>query len=130
MHGAGQSTWTIDRSNMVDHRCLLSNLPNADGCVLDHLSLTTRHDRREHHDRNSKGNASLDYGASLSYGMLALFLALVMGGYRPLRIVERGGWTSLLVCRELVVRQQVCVEPEKISLLLRTVHSQRSSIVE
>ena len=34
--------------------------------------------------------------ASLSYGMLALFLALVMGGYRPLRIVERGGWTSAL----------------------------------
>jgi len=34
--------------------------------------------------------------ASLSYGMLALFLALIMGGYRPIRIVERGGWMAAL----------------------------------
>lgn len=34
--------------------------------------------------------------ASLGYGMLALFLALVMGGYRPIRIVERGGWMAAL----------------------------------
>jgi len=34
--------------------------------------------------------------ASLSYGMLALFLALVMGGYQPIRVVERGGWKATL----------------------------------
>ena len=34
--------------------------------------------------------------ASLGYGMLALFLALVMGGYRPIRVVERGGWMAAL----------------------------------
>ena len=34
--------------------------------------------------------------ASLAYGMLALLLALIMGGYRPIRIVERGGWFSAL----------------------------------
>ncbi|MGA0331987.1 MAG: hypothetical protein ACO3MI_06445 [Candidatus Poseidoniaceae archaeon] len=34
--------------------------------------------------------------ASLGYGMLALFLALVMGGYQPIRIVERGGWMAAL----------------------------------
>ncbi|MBO64594.1 MAG: hypothetical protein CMA94_07520 [Euryarchaeota archaeon] len=34
--------------------------------------------------------------ASLSYGMLALFLALVMGGYQPIRVVERGGWKAAL----------------------------------
>ena len=34
--------------------------------------------------------------ASLGYGMLALFLALIMGGYRPVRVVERGGWISAL----------------------------------
>ncbi len=34
--------------------------------------------------------------ASLSYGMLALILALVMGGYRPIIVVERGGWMAAL----------------------------------
>ena len=34
--------------------------------------------------------------ASLSYGMLALFLALIMGGYQPIRVVERGGWKAAL----------------------------------
>ena len=34
--------------------------------------------------------------ASLTYGMLALFLALVMGGYQPIRVVERGGWRAAL----------------------------------
>ena len=34
--------------------------------------------------------------ASLGYGMLALFLALIMGGYQPIRIVERGGWMAAL----------------------------------
>ena len=34
--------------------------------------------------------------ASLGYGMLALFLALIMGGYRPIRVVERGGWLAAL----------------------------------
>ncbi|MEC7272838.1 MAG: hypothetical protein VXV85_04250 [Candidatus Thermoplasmatota archaeon] len=34
--------------------------------------------------------------ASLSYGMLALLLALIMGGYQPIRIVERGGWKAAL----------------------------------
>ncbi len=32
--------------------------------------------------------------ASLAYGMLALCLALLMGGYRPLWVVERGGWLA------------------------------------
>jgi len=30
--------------------------------------------------------------ASLFYGMLALLLALIMGGYTPVSIIERGGW--------------------------------------
>jgi len=34
--------------------------------------------------------------ASLGYGMLALLLALIMGGYRPIRVVERGGWLATL----------------------------------
>jgi len=34
--------------------------------------------------------------AALSDGMLALFLALVMGGYQPIRVVERGGWKATL----------------------------------
>jgi hypothetical protein len=34
--------------------------------------------------------------ASLAYGMLALCLALLMGGYRPLWVVERGGWLASL----------------------------------
>ena len=34
--------------------------------------------------------------ASLSYGLLALGLALVMGGYSPMWVVNRGGWVSAL----------------------------------
>ena len=34
--------------------------------------------------------------ASLSYGILALTLALVMGGYSPMWVVNRGGWISAL----------------------------------
>ena len=34
--------------------------------------------------------------ASLSYGILALTLALVMGGYSPVWVVNRGGWISAL----------------------------------
>ena len=34
--------------------------------------------------------------ASLFYGMLALLLALIMGGYTPVSIVERGGWRRSL----------------------------------
>jgi len=34
--------------------------------------------------------------ASLFYGMLALFLALSMGGFVPLRVVEAGGWRMAL----------------------------------
>ena len=34
--------------------------------------------------------------ASMAYGMLALCLALLMGGYRPLWVVERGGWRAAL----------------------------------
>lgn len=34
--------------------------------------------------------------ASLSYGVLALTLALVMGGYSPMWVVNRGGWISAL----------------------------------
>lgn len=30
--------------------------------------------------------------ASLMYGMLALFLALAIGGYTPIKVVESGGW--------------------------------------
>ena len=30
--------------------------------------------------------------ASLVYGMTALLLALILGGFRPLRVVESGGW--------------------------------------
>jgi len=34
--------------------------------------------------------------ASLFYGMLALLLALIMGGYTPVSIIERGGWRRAL----------------------------------
>lgn len=34
--------------------------------------------------------------ASLSYGVLALTLALFMGGYSPMWVVNRGGWISAL----------------------------------
>ena len=32
--------------------------------------------------------------ASLMYGMIALLLALALGGFTPLRVVEKGGWLS------------------------------------
>lgn len=34
--------------------------------------------------------------ASLMYGMIALFLALVIGGFTPLRVIEKGGWRHYL----------------------------------
>ena len=34
--------------------------------------------------------------ASLMYGMLALFLALAIGGYTPIKVVESGGWKKFL----------------------------------
>ena len=34
--------------------------------------------------------------ASLFYGMLALALALGMGGFTPLRVIEAGGWRLAL----------------------------------
>jgi hypothetical protein len=34
--------------------------------------------------------------ASLMYGMIALLLALLLGGFRPLRVVEKGGWLQFL----------------------------------
>ncbi len=34
--------------------------------------------------------------ASLIYGMVALFLALIIGGYTPLVVIENGGWMKFL----------------------------------
>jgi hypothetical protein len=34
--------------------------------------------------------------ASVSYGLLAFTTAAVLGGWRPLRVVERGGWAATL----------------------------------
>ena len=34
--------------------------------------------------------------ASLAYGMLALLLALIFGGFTPIWIVEKGGWKAAL----------------------------------
>lgn len=34
--------------------------------------------------------------ASLAYGMLALLLALVFGGFTPISVVEKGGWRAAL----------------------------------
>ncbi len=34
--------------------------------------------------------------ASLMYGMIALLLALLLGGFRPLRVIEKGGWVRFL----------------------------------
>ncbi len=34
--------------------------------------------------------------ASLMYGMVALFLALIIGGYTPLVVIESGGWRKFL----------------------------------
>lgn len=34
--------------------------------------------------------------ASLMYGMIALLLALLLGGFRPLRVIDKGGWIRFL----------------------------------
>jgi hypothetical protein len=34
--------------------------------------------------------------ASLMYGMIALMLALLFGGFRPLRVIDKGGWRRFL----------------------------------
>ena len=34
--------------------------------------------------------------ASLMYGMVELFLALIIGGYTPLIVIESGGWRKFL----------------------------------
>ena len=34
--------------------------------------------------------------ASLMYGMIALVLALLLGGFRPLRVIDKGGWRRFL----------------------------------
>lgn len=34
--------------------------------------------------------------ASLMYGMIALILAILLGGFRPLRVIEKGGWRRYL----------------------------------
>ena len=34
--------------------------------------------------------------ASLAYGMIALLLALIFGGFTPVWIVEKGGWRAAL----------------------------------
>jgi len=34
--------------------------------------------------------------ASLMYGMIALVLALMLGGFRPLRVIDKGGWRRFL----------------------------------
>ena len=34
--------------------------------------------------------------ASLMYGMIALLLALLLGGFRPMRVIEKGGWIRFL----------------------------------
>ena len=34
--------------------------------------------------------------ASLMYGMIALVLALLLGGFRPLRVIDKGGWRRYL----------------------------------
>lgn len=34
--------------------------------------------------------------ASLAYGMLALLLALISGGFTPMSVIERGGWKATL----------------------------------
>ena len=34
--------------------------------------------------------------ASLAYGMLALLLALLFGGFTPISVVEKGGWRATL----------------------------------
>ena len=34
--------------------------------------------------------------ASLMYGMVALFLALIIGGYTPIAVIENGGWSKFL----------------------------------
>ena len=33
--------------------------------------------------------------ASLAYGMLALLLALMFGGFTPISVVEKGGWRAV-----------------------------------
>ena len=72
----------------------------------------------------------MDHGSFSKLRYVALFLALVMGGYQPIRVVERGGWKAALGMSEEADLHPVCVEHVRIFPHHHTVRYQHSSIVE
>ena len=76
--------------------------------------------------------------ASLIYGMLALFLALIIGGYTPLVVIENGGWMKFLkfsrsprnATQRRIARQNYASSPHgKITVLAHKRWQQGHSII-
>ena len=76
--------------------------------------------------------------ASLMYGMVALFLALIIGGYTPLTVIESGGWMKYLkfsrsqrsATQRRVARQNYANSPHgQITLLAHQRWQQGHSII-
>ena len=76
--------------------------------------------------------------ASLMYGMVALFLALIIGGYTPLTVIENGGWMKYLrfsrsqrsATQRRVARQTYATSPHgQITLLAHQRWQQGHSII-
>ena len=76
--------------------------------------------------------------ASLMYGMVALFLALVIGGYTPLIVIESGGWRKFLkfsrsprsATQRRIARQSYASSPHgKVTVLAHQRWQQGHSII-
>ena len=76
--------------------------------------------------------------ASLMYGMVALFLALIIGGYTPLVVIESGGWMKFLkfsrsprsATQRRVARQNYATSPHgQITVLAHQRWQQGHSII-
>ena len=76
--------------------------------------------------------------ASLMYGMVALFLALIIGGYTPLTVIESGGWGKFLkfsrsprsATQRRIARQNYASSPHgQISVLAHQRWQQGHSII-
>ena len=76
--------------------------------------------------------------ASLMYGMVALFLALIIGGYTPLIVIESGGWRKFLkfsrsprsATQRRIARQSYASSPHgKVTVLAHQRWQQGHSII-
>ena len=76
--------------------------------------------------------------ASLMYGMVALFLALIIGGYTPLIVIESGGWRRFLkfsrstrsATQRRIARQSYASSPHgKVTVLAHQRWQQGHSII-